>query len=168
MSDDARAAMPPPGWLFDEQTGRTRWWDGVRWTDLAKPLDPVVRTAPAYAPVSAAAAAFAAPATAAKNGPARAALILILLAVLGVTGILWLVTGGDPFIGASLGLLTIAMVLAAFILSIVGLVIAVRRPTRKGEAVFALIASTLLVGFLASRAVSVLTAAPGLLEVFSR
>lgn len=168
MSDNTRAAMPPPGWLFDEQTGRTRWWDGVRWTDLARPLDPVVRTGPAYSPVVAA-SAFAGPAVVSRNGAARAARILVLLSVLGVTGVRWLVSGGDPFIGAGLGLLTIAMVLAAFILSVVGLVIAIRRPTRKGEAVFALVGSALLIGFLVYRMVSVLTLAPpGLLDVVVR
>src|SRR5688572_5117050 len=89
MSDSNHAGgMPPPGWLLDNETGRIRWWDGVRWTDLVKPLDPVVRTGPAYHPVSAASVMTFGPSTS-RNGPARAALVIVLLAVLGIAASLW-------------------------------------------------------------------------------
>lgn len=83
-----------------------------------------------------------------KNGPAKASLILILLLVLGASGIVWLVSGRDPALMMMLGLLNIAMVLAAFVLAIVGLSIAVRRPTKKRESVFALVVSSLMLAYL--------------------
>jgi hypothetical protein len=87
-----------------------------------------------------------------KNGPAKASLILILLLVLGVSAILWLLTGADPAMQLVFGVLNILMVIAAFILAIIGLVIAVRRPTKKRESVFALVVSSIMlvgiVGFM--------------------
>lgn len=88
-----------------------------------------------------------------KNGPAKASLILLLLLVLGVGAVFWFLSGQDPAVAAVLGLLNIAMVLAAFILAIIGLVIAVRRPTKKRESVFALVLSSLLMVFTAARLV---------------
>jgi hypothetical protein len=47
MTDTRVAGGPPPGWLFDDETRRTRWWDGERWTDYDPPLEPVVHARPA-------------------------------------------------------------------------------------------------------------------------
>jgi hypothetical protein len=62
------------------------------------------------------------------NGPAKSSLVLILISV----------------VGGVLTLLVVALLFAAVGLAVVGLVIAVRRPTRKRESVFALLASVLL------------------------
>lgn len=86
-----------------------------------------------------------------KNGPAKASLILILLLVLGVSAIVWFMSGQDPALAMILGLVNIMMVLAAFALAIIGLVIAVRRPTKKRESIFALVVSSLMLIFLVSR-----------------
>lgn len=88
-----------------------------------------------------------------KNGPAKASLILILLLVLGVGAIVWFVSGQNPALAILLGFINIAMVLAAFVLAIVGLVIAVRRPTKKRESIFALVVSSLMLIFLVVRLV---------------
>lgn len=150
MSEDTRLGMQPPGWLYDSETGQTRWWNGVRWTEHAKPLDPVVRTGPVpSAPHAAAMTASTVPSS--KNGPAKAALVLLLLAVLGVAGLIWLASGMDPTVAAVAGLAQIGLVVAAFILSIVGLVLAIVRPTRKREAIFGLVLSALLLGFMVFR-----------------
>ncbi len=153
MSEDTRVGMPAPGWLYDPETGRTRWWNGVRWTDHAKPLDPVVRTTGEVQAVPPPPSARDAQPTS-KNGPARAALVLLLISVLGVAGLVWLATGLNPAVGAVLGFVQIGVLVAAFVLSIVGLVLAIRRPTRKGEAIFGLVLSAILLGFLAFRIVT--------------
>lgn len=85
MSEDTRLGAPAPAWLYDDETGRTRWWDGARFTDLSKPLDPVVRTAPTYrAAPEAAYGAYAPPV--AKSAPLRASHVLLLVAGLGILG----------------------------------------------------------------------------------
>lgn len=102
-----------------------------------------------------------------KNGPAKASLILILLLVLGVGAVVWFMSGQDPTLAMLLGFVNIAMVLAAFVLAIVGLVIAVRRPTKKRESIFALVLSSLMLTFLVVRlvlAVSVSALDAGVLE----
>lgn len=102
-----------------------------------------------------------------KNGPAKASLILILLLVLGVSAVVWFFSGQDPALAMLLGLVNIAMVLAAFVLAIVGLFIAVRRPTKKRESIFALVVSSLMLIFLVVRlvlAVSASTLDTGVLE----
>ncbi len=146
MSEDIRVGMPAPGWRYDAETDQTRWWDGVRWTDDAKPLDPVVRTGPQPAvPVT------TSPPSSSKNGPATAALVLLLISVLGIAGIVWFATGMNPVTASLLGLAQIGVLVVAFLLSLAGLVVAIRRPTRKREAVFGLVLSTLLLGFLVVR-----------------
>lgn len=92
-----------------------------------------------------------------KNGPAKASLILILLLVLGVGAIVWLLSGQDPALALLLGLLNIVMVLAAFVLAIIGLVIAIRRPTKKRESIFGLVVSSLMLIFLVVRLVMTLS-----------
>ncbi|MCW3492130.1 hypothetical protein [Microbacterium sp. SSM24] len=153
MSEDTRVGAPAPGWLYDAETGRTRWWDGVHWTDLAKPLDPVVRTGPAYRPASAAAGSWST-APSAKNGPATTALVLVLVSVVGAVASVWLAPGLAPATAAVLGFAQVGVLVATFVLSLIGLVIAVRRPTRKREAVFGLVLSGLVLGVLAFRLVT--------------
>ncbi|MEV8367980.1 DUF2510 domain-containing protein [Microbacterium sp. NPDC064584] len=163
MSDGTSAGGPPPGWLYDSNTQQTRWWDGTRWTEHVQRTEPAyqhARVAPqqstnqaAYSqPQTYGSFSYAAAPLTSKNGPAKASLILILLLVLGVGAILWLLTGADPAMQLVFGVLNILMVIAAFILAIIGLVIAVRRPTRKRESVFALVVSSLMlvaiVGFM--------------------
>ena len=92
-----------------------------------------------------------------KNGPAKASLILILLLVLGVGAIVWLLSGQDPALALLLGLVNIGMVLAAFVLAIIGLVIAIRRPTKKRESIFGLVVSSLMLIFLVVRLAMVLS-----------
>ncbi|WP_315549829.1 DUF4333 domain-containing protein [Microbacterium aurum] len=92
-----------------------------------------------------------------KNGPAKASLILILLLVLGVGAIVWLLSGQDPALALLLGLVNIVMVIAAFVLAIIGLVIAIRRPTKKRESIFGLVVSSLMLIFLVVRLVMTLS-----------
>lgn len=163
MSDGTSAGGPPPGWLYDSNTQQTRWWDGTRWTEHVRPAEPAyqqARVAPQQGPNQAqysqpqtyGSFSYSAAPLTSKNGPAKASLILILLLVLGVSAILWLLTGADPAMQLVFGVLNILMVIAAFILAIIGLVIAVRRPTKKRESVFALVVSSLMlvgiVGFM--------------------
>lgn len=79
-----------------------------------------------------------------RNGPASASLALSFLGV--VAGILVsaLVTSTNPSLAGLLNLLIIAAFLSALGLAVVGLVLAARRPTRKGKSVFALVVSALL------------------------
>lgn len=138
MGDGTNAGGPPPGWLYDSNTQQTRWWDGTRWTEHVRPAEPAyqqARVAPRQVPSrsqysqpqSHGSFSYAAAPMTSKNGPAKASLILILLLVLGVSAILWLLTGADPAMQLVFGVLNILMVIAAFILAIIGLVIAVRR-----------------------------------------
>ncbi|WZO52322.1 alkaline shock response membrane anchor protein AmaP [Microbacterium sp. LWH7-1.2] len=100
-----------------------------------------------------------APATA-KNGPARAALILILVQLLGSFGIaaLAFAVGSQIlqylWLFGILSLLWFLMAVAAFVLAIVGMVIAVRRPTRKREAVFALVLTSIAMVWIVLRTVA--------------
>lgn len=83
-----------------------------------------------------------------KNGPAKASLILILLLALGVGAVAWLLSGMNPAVLAIVSLVNLLMVVAAFILAIVGLIVAIRRPTKKRESVFALVVSSLFLVYL--------------------
>ncbi|WP_374313538.1 DUF4333 domain-containing protein [Microbacterium sp.] len=159
MSEDIRVGMPAPGWRYDAATDRTRWWDGVRWTDDAKPLDPVVRTGP-QAAVSAQGSAAPGSKPSTKNGPATAALVLLVLSMLGVAGIVWFASGMNPATATLLGLAQIGVLVAALVLSLVALVVAIRRPTRKRRAVVALVLSAVLLGFLVFR----IATAPGAVD----
>jgi hypothetical protein len=142
--------MPPPGWLFDDATGQTRWWDGRGWTDHTRPLDPVVRTSAMARPASLPADAR----TSSKNGPAAAAVVLAVLALATTSALIWLVPARDPFLAIAVGLAAMTLIATAFALAVVGLVIAIRRPTPKGSAVFALVMSVLLVGFFVFRLIT--------------
>ncbi|MGN8551389.1 UNVERIFIED_CONTAM: DUF2510 domain-containing protein [Microbacterium sp. SLM126] len=148
MSEDTRVGAPAPGWLYDAETGQTRWWDGLHWTDLAKPLDPVVRTGPAHRPSTGSVIEWTAPPTS-KNGPATASLVLLLISVVGVAASVWLAPGLAPATTTLLGIVQIAVLIAAFVLSLIGLAVAFQRPTRKREAVFGLVLSALALGVLA-------------------
>ncbi|WP_425842330.1 DUF4333 domain-containing protein [Microbacterium sp. PA5] len=88
-----------------------------------------------------------------KNGPAKASLILILIQVLGLGVIPVLLSGLDPMVMTLVSLVNVAMVIAAFVLAIVALRIAIRRPTKKRESIFALVVSSLMLVFLAVRLV---------------
>ena len=147
---DSGEGKPPPGWLFDTDTGRTRWWDGMRWTDLPKPLDPVVRNAQAYTPVPAAAAAFSGHASS-RNGTSGAAMLFVVVSALALAAGFWLTAGLDPSAIAVLTVVTALLVTLAFVLSIAALVIAIQRPARKALAIVALLASSLLLSVLMFR-----------------
>lgn len=150
MSDRDRTGASAPGWLFDEESGRTRWWDGARWTDLAKPLDPVVRTTAgaAYRPVSASSAVIHGRRTAA-NGPSAWGLGVALLAGIAIGAALWLPAAADPVPRLALTVATGVLVAVAFALSIAGVVTAIHRPTGKTVPVIALALSSLLVSVVA-------------------
>jgi hypothetical protein len=78
------------------------------------------------------------------NGPAKSSLVLILISVVGGVAAHFFVSRSNPALAGVLNLLVVALLFAAVGLAVVGLVIAVRRPTRKRESVFALLASVLL------------------------
>lgn len=81
-----------------------------------------------------------------QNGPAKASMVLILISLLGGAATYWFVSRSNSALAGLLNLLIVALLFAALALAVVGLVIAVRRPTKKAEAVFALVASVLLIG----------------------
>lgn len=81
-----------------------------------------------------------------ENGPAKSSVVLILISLLGGVAAYFFVGRSNPALAGLLNLLIVALLFAAFGLAVVGLVIAVRRPTKKGAAVFALAASALLIG----------------------
>ncbi|SFS02533.1 Protein of unknown function [Microbacterium sp. cf046] len=80
-----------------------------------------------------------------QNGPAKSSMVLILISLLGGAVSYWLVNRANPALAGLINLAVMALLLSAFLLAIVGLVLAVRRPTQKRESVFALIVSTLLI-----------------------
>ncbi|MBW9120588.1 DUF2510 domain-containing protein [Microbacterium trichothecenolyticum] len=153
MTDDVYAGghAPPPGWLHDPSTAQTRWWDGSRWTDHVLPPQPgygaVFGTDPRLGRT-----------LTSKNGPAKASLILILVQLLGGLTVIAIGLAAGPqvlqylWLFSILSLLGFLMTIAAFVLAIVGTGIAVRRPTRKREAVFALVLTSLAVSWLIARA----------------
>jgi hypothetical protein len=150
MSDRNSAEGVPPGWLFDAETGRTRWWDGARWTDLVKPLDPVVRTSPAYTPVAVGGVAYSG-APSSRNAAATAAMLFVVLSALALAAGIWLTGGLDPSAITVLAVINGLLVTLAFALSVAALVISIQRPTRKAVAIVALIASSLLLSVLIFR-----------------
>lgn len=154
LTEDGATSSPPPGWLHDRRTGQTRWWDGRQWTDHVQPNVPR-GVGYGYRPTFSSGSATAQTTLSAKNGPAKASLILILVVLLGVTGLLWLLSGLDPAVATVLGVLNFLMVISAVVLSIIGLVIAIRRPTKKRESIFGLIVSSLLLAFLVLRVATV-------------
>lgn len=80
------------------------------------------------------------------NGPAKASMVLILISLLGGVAAYWFVGRSNPALAGLLNMLIVALLFSALGLAVVGLVIAVRRPTKKQESVFALVVSVLLIG----------------------
>lgn len=160
MSDrDFGEQIPPPGWLYDIEVGRTRWWDGVRWTDLAKPLDPVVvRTPAAYARGPASAVTFSDHSSSPRNGISTAAMLLVVLTALALAAGFWLTGSLDPSTVAVLTVVTRLLVTLAFVMAIAALVIAIQRPTRKTLAIVAVVASSVLLSLLMFRLLDGLSA----------
>lgn len=81
-----------------------------------------------------------------QNGPAKSSLVLILISVVGGVAAYFFVGRSNPALAGLLNLLVVTVLFAAVGLAVVGLVLAVRRPTRKRESVFALVASLLMLG----------------------
>ncbi|MET0888423.1 MAG: hypothetical protein ABWX92_18460 [Mycetocola sp.] len=81
-----------------------------------------------------------------QNGPAKASMVLILISLLGGAATYWFVSRTNSALAGLLNLLIVAVLLAALGLAVVGLVLAVRRPTKKRESVCALVVSLLLIG----------------------
>jgi cytochrome bd-type quinol oxidase subunit 2 len=78
-----------------------------------------------------------------SNGPARSSIVLILLSLLGgLATHVWL-RASRPVLAGAVNLAVMAILFAALVLAIVGLVTAVNRPTKEHEAVIALVVSTL-------------------------
>ncbi len=79
-----------------------------------------------------------------ENGPARAALIVVLLVVLAVPPLLWLASEASvntsmTQVGGVLRIVVPLLVLSPLVLAIIGLIIAIRRPTTKRESILALV-----------------------------
>lgn len=83
-----------------------------------------------------------------KNGAARASLILILVLVLGVAASVWLVSGMSATVALIVSVANVVLAVAAFILAVLGLMTAFRRPTKKLESVFALVLSTMFLVYV--------------------
>lgn len=142
----------PAGWMYDSSTKQTRWWDGKGWTDFTPPPAPVSASEHrGYAP--AIAVHHAAEEVTSRNGAAKASLVFLVLALLGAAAVLWLITEPGPRLLVG-GVVALTLV-AAFVLGVIGLVAAIRRPTKKSESIFALVASALLlIGLMAAAATS--------------
>jgi hypothetical protein len=178
MTDDGGVtrALPPAGWLRDP-AGQTRWWDGTRWTEHVQPAPSGgvgaggisgtgAGAGPAYGAVFGsdprARARFVE--TSDRNGPATASLILIVvqLAMGAIAFVIGLSAGAAQFAMSYVWLLVLAgllswlVIIAAFVLGIVATVIAVRRPTPRFRAVFALVAASVLLIVAMSRVVWVI------------
>ncbi len=96
-----------------------------------------------------------------KNGPAKTSLFLILVSVVDAAVVYFWLRSANPSLASALSLILIALLVAAFVLAIAGLVLALRRPTRLGESVFALVlSSVLLIGTLVLFALGLVAAAP--------
>ena len=80
-----------------------------------------------------------------RNGFATASLILILISLLGGVAVFWLLAGADPALVGVVNLVNGAILLLAFILAVISVIVAVNRPTKKREPVFALVVSSLLI-----------------------
>ncbi len=80
-----------------------------------------------------------------RNGPARASLILILISLLGGVAVFWFLAGADPALVGVVNLVNGAILLLAFILAVISVIVAVQRPTKKREPVFALVVSSVLI-----------------------
>ena len=72
-------------------------------------------------------------------------MVLILISLLGGIASYWWLGRTNPPLAGLVNLVVMALLLSAFVLAIVGLVIAVSRPTKKRESVFALVVSSLLI-----------------------
>ena len=80
-----------------------------------------------------------------SNGPAKTSIALILLSLLsGLATHFWLSTS-RPLLAGVINLAVTALLFAALVLAIIGLFIAVRRPTKKRESIFALVVSNLAI-----------------------
>lgn len=142
----------PAGWRYDSSTKQTRWWDGRDWTDFTPPPEPVSALDYRGSAQLGTAHHLHESATA-RNGAAAAALVLLGVAALGIAATLWLAAGPAPALVA--GAVIAVILVLAFVLGVVGLVTAIRRATKKGASLFALIASTvMLMGLIAAAASS--------------
>ena len=72
-------------------------------------------------------------------------MVLILICLLGGIASYWFLGRANPPLAGLVNLAIMALLLSAFVLAIVGVVIAVSRPTKKRESVFALVVSSLLI-----------------------
>ena len=80
-----------------------------------------------------------------KNGPATTSLFFIILSLLGFAAARWWLTFASPAFLQLVNLISMALLVMAFVLAIAGLVVAVARPTKKRASVFALVVSSLLI-----------------------
>lgn len=108
---------------------------------------------PAYGSTSAATTAMMAkPATTtSRNGAANTGLVLLVIAGLAIVAGAWLGPGMAPASATVLMFAQIGLAAGAFVLSLVGLVVAVARRTGRSGALIGLLLSAALVGFLVFR-----------------
>jgi uncharacterized membrane protein len=114
-----------------------------RMGEYRPPLAPVVYRPPPGSHVASTRATYVA--IEQRNGPARASLILILISLLGGVAVFWFLAGADPALVGIVNLVNGAILLLAFILAVISVIVAVSRPTKKREPVFALVVSSLLI-----------------------
>ena len=122
----------------------TRSWIAVLgWASTVPPLAPVTYRPPPGSHVASTRATYVA--IEQRNGPARASLILIVISLLGGVAVFWFLMGADPALVGVVNLINGAILLLAFILAVISVIVAVNRPTKKREPVFALVASSVLI-----------------------
>jgi hypothetical protein len=156
-----RSSAPPqaPAAVPDPEPFPDQILDRAPRAFVDRPLPPVTYRPPPGSPSNTMRTTFI-PAES-KNGPAKASLILILISLLGGVAVFWWLSGANPALIGLVNLINVSILLAAFILAIISLVIAVQRPTRKREPVFALVMSSLLIiGMIVLFAIRVVVAVP--------
>lgn len=166
MNETVSPSGPPSGWYQDlEDANRERWWDGTQWGVQVR--DKHVAVAPPSLPVPPPAPAPLAPAsyrsqavdTSEKNGPATTSMILVII-VFALNAVAPFLFSGP--VGTLVNLVSGVLGFVAIILGVIGLVIAVRRPTRKRNAIVGLVVGVLVMvwsfGQFASAMTSSMTA----------
>ena len=137
------ASQPPEAALLAQAFPDQIMDRSPRMGEYRPPLAPVTYRPPPGSHVASTRATYVA--IEQRNGPARASLILILISLLGGVAVFWFLMGADPALVGVVNLVNGAILLLAFILAVISVIVAVNRPTKKREPVFALVASSLLI-----------------------
>jgi hypothetical protein len=157
---DTTPTAPPPGWLHDASTGRTRWWDGARWTEHMQSAPGSVQ---GWTSGGGQRRRFVSARIPKTNGYARTATVLIGLVIVGAAAIPLLFGRDNPAMVGLSTLVSLVLIVTGLVFAIIGTVVAVRRPTKKYEAIVAVvIGGVMLLILIGAIIVQVAVGAPSL------